>query len=178
VRLRALRATSVLARLWSPRGWLGVVAVPGQQQSQGNHAEAEDEVEPVVGVIDRHEVGARVLVDEEAVQPENEVDGATGDEEGARQGGRPGGEYANDAERKVYEVVENRHLEDAEEHGARIVPGDLELVVVGRHPRDESEDADEGEHGSDGESGGLDRAATKAGVRGGRGRVLRHDRPS
>ena len=55
-----------------------------------------------------------------------------------RQRGRP--------EQQVHDVVQDRHLEDAEQEGAGLVPGELQLVVVTRDPRDEPGDADEQEH--------------------------------
>jgi hypothetical protein len=56
----------------------------------------------------------------------------------------------------VDDVVEDRDLEDAEEHRAGIVAGEGHLRVAGGDPGDEAEDADECEDGSGGERGLLD----------------------
>jgi hypothetical protein len=45
-------------------------------EAQPDHGHAQKQVQPVVGRIDRHEVGVACGVDDQAVQPENERDDA------------------------------------------------------------------------------------------------------
>ena len=40
-----------------------------QDQSQGHHGQPQHQVEPVVGLVDRDEIGVAVLVDDKAVDP-------------------------------------------------------------------------------------------------------------
>lgn len=59
-----------------------------QHHAEGDHAHGQHEVQPVVGGVQRHEVGRAGLVDDQAVHPEHGVDQAAADEEGPRSGAR------------------------------------------------------------------------------------------
>jgi hypothetical protein len=116
-------------------------------------------VQPVVGVVDRDEVGVGVLVDQQAVEPQHEVDRTATDEEGegrirATAQGDPG-----DPEEQVHDVVQDRDLEDVEELGAALVTGELHGVVVRGDAGDEAQDAHEQEDGAHGESQRLHQRA-------------------
>lgn len=52
------------------------VAVTAEREAQPDHAEAEEEVQPVVGLVQGQEVRLVVTVDREAVDREKEVDEA------------------------------------------------------------------------------------------------------
>jgi hypothetical protein len=57
----------------------------------------------------------------------------------------------------VDDVVQDAGIEDPEQLGVRIVPGELQVVVVRGDPRDEPENADQQKHQSNEHRGGLDR---------------------
>ena len=77
----------------------------------------EHEVQPVVGIVDRHEVGRTLVVDEQTVDPQDQVDGPAADQVGPSAVPGPGHREAGDTEEKVHDVVEDRDLEDAERLG-------------------------------------------------------------
>ncbi len=55
-----------------------------EQDAKREHRSAYAEVEPVVLVIERHDVRGRVLVDHESADPEREIDEPTSEEERPR----------------------------------------------------------------------------------------------
>ena len=103
----------------------------------GDHPDAEHEVQPVVGRVDRDPVAAA----DEAEDPERQVDGAAADRKVRAPVGGLRQHEADDAEEQVHDVVQDRHLEDAEQLRAGAVAGEAQVAVVGRDPRDEAEDA-------------------------------------
>jgi hypothetical protein len=124
-------------------------ATPGQQHAQGDHPHAEQEVQPVVGRVDRHEVGRAGLVDDQPVDPQHQVDDAAAHQvrAGARVGA--GQRQPGDAEQQVDHVVQDRHLEDPEQHGHRVVAGDAHVAVAGGDAGDEPQHTDQQEDGTD-----------------------------
>src|SRR3954467_10023497 len=84
---------------------------PRGEQAEGDHAQAQEQVQPVVGRVERHEVGAAFLPHDQPVQPEHQVDRAATDqvEPGVRHG--PGHRDPGQAEQQVHDVVQDGHLE-------------------------------------------------------------------
>ena len=135
---------------------VAVLRPVAEEQAERDHPEPEDQVQPVVGGIERDEVGVVVTVDHEPVHGQHQVDGAAAEEERAGAAPTAGQHEPDDPESQVHEVVEHRHREDAEQLGTGVVPDELHLVVVGRDPRNESQDADERERGRHHERGLLE----------------------
>src|SRR3954465_16031669 len=71
-------------------GWRGSVGISRKQQGQRDHPDAKDKVEPVVRIVDGHQVCWGVVPDDEPVDPEDEVDNAAVQQEvpGLRAGAR------------------------------------------------------------------------------------------
>ena len=76
--------------------------------------------------------GDPVAAADDAEQPQRQVDDTAADQEGARALGRLRERDADDAEEQVHEVVQDRHLEDAEQLRAGVVPGEAQVAVVRR----------------------------------------------
>jgi hypothetical protein len=123
--------------------------VAGEQHTEGDHAQCQDEVQPVVGAVDGDEVGCAAVVDEQPVQPQHRIDSPAENEVVLRAAAGAGQHQARDTEGGMDEVVQDRHREHAQQERPRFVPGEAQLVVVGRHARHEAEDADEQEHPTD-----------------------------
>src|SRR5690606_339975 len=51
-----------------------------KEDPEQNHANGQDQMEPVIGIVERHEVSRVVTREEEAVDPENGIDHATPNE--------------------------------------------------------------------------------------------------
>ena len=62
---------------------LDVAVRAGERQPQSDHAEPEGEVQPVVGVVERHEVRIALGVDGQPVDPQDQVDQPAADQERA-----------------------------------------------------------------------------------------------
>ena len=99
-------------------------ATPREGEPEADHPDAEQEVQPVVGRVHRHEVGARVEVDQEAVQPEHEVGGAP-PTRNAWRAPRARQHEPGHAEEQVDEVVQDAHVEDPEQLGRAVVAGEV-----------------------------------------------------
>lgn len=59
------------------------VSVPvraGEQQPQGDHADPEDQVQPIIGIVERDEVGGTVMVNDQPIDPQGQIDDASGDQ--------------------------------------------------------------------------------------------------
>src|SRR5918997_1609981 len=90
----------------------GVTSATAEEDAEGDHADAQDEVQPVVGHVDGHEVGRRRVVHHQPVQPQHEVDGPSADEVVAGVPGCPRQGEAGEAEEDVDDVVQDGDLED------------------------------------------------------------------
>jgi 2-polyprenyl-6-methoxyphenol hydroxylase-like FAD-dependent oxidoreductase len=96
-------------------GLHAAVGVPaGEQDTERDHGDTQNEVQPVVSGVDRDEVGSRFLTDDQAVQPQHQIDGAAPDQVVTRPGNTAGQGKAGDSEEQVHDVVEDGHLEDAQ----------------------------------------------------------------
>ena len=132
--------------------------VLSEHDAEHDHPAAEREVQDVVCPVHGHEVRAAFVGAEEcAVEEQGEVDDAAADQERARAFERLRQHEPGGAEEQMDDVVQDAHVEDPEQLGIGVVPGELQVVVVRRDPRDEPEDADEQEHQADEHRDGLDR---------------------
>lgn len=53
---------------------IGMLAAPCQQQAKGHHSYAEDQMKPIICIVERDEVGCAVKVDDQPVNPEQQID--------------------------------------------------------------------------------------------------------
>jgi hypothetical protein len=99
---------------------------------------------------------APVLINDRSVDRQEEIDNASADQEvaGVVDAARRG--QSGQAEELVDDVVQDADLEEPDQLGLRLVPGEGQLAVVGRDAGDESEDGDEQERRADGERRELD----------------------
>src|SRR4051794_25345383 len=107
---------------------------------QGDHCHEEEEVQPVVRGVERHEVGVAVPLHEHAVEPHHSIDDSAHDEVERGRSRAGGHREPDDAVGDVDEVVQDGHLEDPQELRLAHVSRETEVVVVGGDPRDESQD--------------------------------------
>ena len=142
----------------------GAVPLAGQEQGQRDHDVPQDQVEPVVGGVDRHEVDITVVGDEQAVNPQDEVDDPALQEIAFGSGPGPGQRYASYPEEQVHDMVQDGHLELAQQHCLRVVAGEGDLVEVGRDTGNEPEDPDEQENYTDGQGRILHLGALSVGA--------------
>lgn len=82
---------------------------PAGEQPGGDHGHGEDQVQPVVGGVKRHEVGAAAHPDAEPVDPQHGVHDATHDQVGPGGAVRAGQNQPDHPVQQVHEVVEYRH---------------------------------------------------------------------
>src|SRR5690606_9684515 len=94
----------------------GTTVLGSQHGAEGHHQHEQGQVEPVVSVVERHEVGGAGLVDDQSIDPKQAIDQTATDEEHPRAGERPRRSQPPYTEQQMNDVVEDRHLEDAEEH--------------------------------------------------------------
>ena len=137
-----------------PSGRPGVARVracgaTGERDAQGDHADAQAEVQPVVGGVERDEVGLRLLVDDQAVEAQHEVDDATADEEAACGSTASGPGPCRRRRTAGARRCAGSRPGTAPQLGVRLVAGAVEAVVRRRDARDEPEDPDEQERGAD-----------------------------
>jgi len=125
--------------------------LPGREQAQGDHADAEEQVQPVVRGVDRDEVGGALVADHQTVQPEHEVDGPAADQVGAGARRRAGHRDAGGTEEQVHDVVQDRNLEDPEQFRVRVVAGEGHRAVIRGESGNESQHTDEQEDDPDSE---------------------------
>ena len=112
----------------------------------------------VVGPVDGDPVRAALVgAEDRAVEEQGEVDHAAADQIVPRPLVRAGEGKARDAEEQVDDVVQDADVEDAEQLRIGAVPGELQIVVVRRDPRDEAQDPDQQEDRADEHCDGLDR---------------------
>ena len=121
----------------------------GEDECQGHHADAQQQVEDVVEAVERHEIPGRFLGDDQSIDEQDQVDDAAVEEEGACAGGGPGQGEACGAEKQVDDVVQGRDLEDAQQKGPGMVAGEVQLVLACGDSRNEAQEADQQEHGTD-----------------------------
>ena len=108
-------------------------------------------MQPVVGVVDRNEVHRALMVDHQAVDEQHQIDGTAADQvtAGRREGARQ--RDAGDTEGQMYEIVQDRHIEDTQQGGLGMVACEGQLVVVRGETRYEPEDSDQQDHHPDGQ---------------------------
>ncbi len=105
-------------------GPAGVAARAAQCGTQGDHGDREPQVQPVVGVVDRNEVGRTVVIYDKAVDEQHQVHDAAADEVRAGTVERARKCDPGDAECQVHEVVQYRHVEDSEQRGIGVMAGE------------------------------------------------------
>lgn len=143
-----------------------------EEQSEGNHADAQCQVKPVVGTVDRHKVGRAVMINDESVDPEDQIDDSAPEQILAGAAAGFGHGNSAHAEEQVHNVVQDGDLEDPQQHCFGVVACEGELVIVARDPGDESQNSNEQKDCSDGEGRHLYIAALSAGMGNVAGHVL------
>src|SRR5699024_3041408 len=125
-------------------------------EGQCHHGQAEGEVQPIVGIAQRYEVGGGIEVDDQAVDEQAQVDDATPQQEltGGVRGAGQG--HAGHTEEQVHDVVEDGHVEDTQEHGMALVACELQVTQVLGQAGNETGDADQEEENSHNKGGDLD----------------------
>ena len=134
----------------SANGSAGVLASAAQRGAEGDHGDREPQVQPVVRVVDRNEVGRTVVIYHKAIDEQHQIQDAATDEVRAGTVERAGQGNAGDTERQVHQVMQHRHVEDSEKCRIGVVAGEGELVVVGGDARNKAEHADGQKHRADG----------------------------
>src|SRR5256886_382247 len=155
----------LMARRATPRGLCPSGGSAPEYHAQRDHAHAEDEVQPVVGGVERYEVGPARVAGDQPVEPQHQVDHPATNEVPAGRGDLAGQRETGHAEEQVHDVVQDRDLEDAEQQGAGVVTGERHAAVVRGQARDEPRDADHKEDRADHPGGRTDEGTGSGSVR-------------
>jgi hypothetical protein len=134
-------------------------------------------VQPVVRLVERDEVRAALVVDDEPVDEQHRVDDPAADQVVARQRSGTRHQHACDAEEQVDDVVQDRHVEDPEQHCPGVVARAHQLVVVGGHAGNEPGNPDEEEYRTHRERGRLHGGTPAGRPSGSTGICCGHDHP-
>src|SRR4029453_8246496 len=116
-----------------------VHGIPAQPSTQTDHGHAKNKVQPVVSGVERNKVGARFLVDDQAVDPKNEIYGAATNEEEASHTCCPGHGQTGHAKQQMDDVVENGYLEYSKQHGAGFMSREGHGAVIGGDTREKAQ---------------------------------------
>ena len=106
------------------------VALARECQGENDHSDAQSEVQPVVGIVQRQDVQCAALVHKYPAYPQRGVGDSAGQQVGARCGVGARENEADHAERQMDNVVQSGHREHPEQLRAGMIAGPSPLVKV------------------------------------------------
>lgn len=80
-------------------------------------------MQTVICIIQGNEVGSTVEIDDQPVDPQDQVDDSAADEVAADSRHGPSHQVASDTEEQMHGIVQVRDLEDSQQLGLEVVAG-------------------------------------------------------
>src|SRR5919107_3471854 len=114
-------------------------------------------MQDVVGGVHWHEVGIRLLTDQEPVKEQHQINSSAKHQVVAGLQCGPGQDKSGYSEKQVHDIVQDRDLEDSEQASLGFMAGEFHVTVVRRYAGNEAKNADDQEHDAYREGGSLDR---------------------